>query len=109
MALWYNCLINQERMLLIMSKLALFGCFALMAVGAVHASSCIISGSTERSCSSSDDDTAIVDVRSGGLLADSCVATEVRPFECREYSFGLSTMLSILDCTQPPYRLFFIK
>ena len=92
-----------------MSKLALFGCFALMAVGAVHASSCIISGSTERSCSSSDDTTAIVDVRSGGVHDGSCVATASDPFECREYSFGLSNMIALLDCTKPPYFLLILK
>lgn len=83
-----------------MSKLAVVGCFALMTFGAVHASSCIISGSTERPCSSSDDDSAIVDVRSGGIHDGSCVATEIDPFECREYSFGLSNMLALLDCTK---------
>ena len=92
-----------------MSKLALFGCFALMAVGAVHASSCIISGSTERSCSSFDDDTAIVDVRSGGVHDGSCAATESDPFECREWSFYFSNVLTLLDCTRRPAILLILR
>jgi len=90
-------------------KLALSGCFALLVAGAVQASSCIISGSTDRACTASADSTALVDVRSGGVLSGSFAATAEDPFECREMTFGLSNMLAIFDCTKPPCMVIIFK
>ncbi|MGN0834196.1 MAG: hypothetical protein ACI4RD_11195 [Kiritimatiellia bacterium] len=92
-----------------MLKLALFGCLALTAVSSVHATSCIITGDTDRPCSASGSATSEADMRTGSVLDGLRAATEAEPFEGRGWSFGLSNLLSALDCLSRSYSAIFIR
>ena len=92
-----------------MLKLALFGCLTLAAIGSVHATGCIITGDINRPCSASGSATSDTDMRTGGALDGLLATTESEPFDGRGWSFGLSNLLSALDCLSRSYFAIFIR
>lgn len=92
-----------------MLKLALVGCLTLATVGSVQATSCIITGSIDRPCSASGNDTSVADVRAGGVRDGLWTATAAAPFEARAWTFGLSNFLPVLDCLSQPFSAIVIR